>query len=386
MAAAGAAGARFPRCAAVFGAWGLLLAALPPAAWAGHPKLSTQAKLALVRGMIADIGIARQVFPRGKKPVILAADGRVLNAAYIQQAAIQMPPAAKPGQRLQITNLHFHGKSILVELNGGFTKTHWYDHLQIGMGAQMTPVAQAQQESGSEISVRFPAGVPADLTTARLKQILSSVLDWNLNATYAAAVGERLPPRLEKAIDRHAVLVGMTRGMVLAAKGRPEQKYHQTDAKSGVEYSEWVYGHPPGDTTFVNIVGERVVRVVDYKANGTKVVQTTPQAPMPSQTATAARGSAANGSGNASDSADNARPTLRRPGDNSGNGDQPVSGPGPILIPGAPPPPPGTQNGPPPIGMPGGPGNGAPTGPGMPNPTPGGPGQSPNGPCCGGPL
>ncbi len=335
--------------------------------------------------MIADVGIARQVFPRGKKPVMLAADGRVLNAAYIQQAAIQMPPAAKPGQRLQITNLHFHGKSILVELNGGFTKSHWYDHLEIGMGAQMTPVAQAQAESGSEISVRFPAGVPADLTTAQLKHILSSVLDWNLNATYAASVGNRLPPKIETAINQHTVLVGMTRGMVLAAKGRPEHKYHQTEAKTGVEYSEWVYGHPPGDTTFVNIVGERVVRVVDYKANGTKVVRTAPQGAMPRQTATAG-GGAANGSGNSSASADNSRPTLRRPGDSSNSQNQPVSGPGPILIPGAPAPPPGAQNGPPPIGMPGTPGNGAPPGTGVPTPGQGGPVQNPNGPCCGGPI
>lgn len=372
-----AGGVKTSRWVAVLAMAVLAVSILPPA-WAGHPKLSTQAKLALVRGMIADVGIARQVFPQGRKPVELAADGRVLNQAYIQQETIDRPPAAKPGERLQITAMRFHGKSILLQLNGGFTKTHWYNHLEVGMGAQMTPVAQTHLSSGSEILVRFPAGVPADLTTARLKHILSGVLDWNMNATLAAAVGRMLPPKVESAIQHHQVLVGMTRPMVLAAKGRPTQKYHQADNRTGVEYSQWVYGHPPGDTTFVRIVGERVVRVVDYKADGTKVVRTAPEMPIPSQSAQANQGQ------NSQATADNTRPTLRRPGDKDrGSQNQPTSGPGPILIPGAPPPPAGTQNGPPPIGMPGG--SGAPNSPGMPpNANPGGPGQNPNPPCCGG--
>lgn len=356
-----------------------LISVLPvPAAAAGRPHLTTPAKLALVRGMVADIGIARQVFPRGKKPVVVAADGRVLNEQYVQQAVVDMPPAAKPGERMQITAIRFHSKSILLELNGGFTRTHWYDHLQIGMGAQMTPVAQVQMESGSEILVRFPAGVPANLTTAQLKHILSGVLDWNLHSTLAAAMGIMLPPKLQNAINHHQVLVGMSRGMVLAAKGRANEKYHETDPKTGVQYSDWVYGHPPGDTTFVRIVGDRVVRVIDYKANGTKIVRTAPEIQLPSQTAAATAG-ASQGSA----TADNTRPTLRRPGDNDQANSQKGSAPGPILIPGAPPPAPGQQNGPMPVGMPGTPGS--PGSPGMP-PGPGGapnPGQPQQPPCCG---
>lgn len=359
----------------------LVAAMAAPASWAGQPKLTVQGKLALVRGMVADIGIARQVFPRGEKPVIVAADGRVLNEQFVLRAATQMSPAAKPGQRMQITAIHFHAKSILLELNGGFTKTHWYDHLQIGMGAGTTPVAQAQVESGSEILVKFPAGVPATLTTAQLKQTLSGVLDWNLQQTFSAAVGVRLPPKVVNAINHHQVLVGMSRGMVLAAKGRAGEKYHESDAKTGVEYTDWVYGHPPGDTTFVRLVGDRVVRVIDYKANGTKVVRVAPEVELPSQSASASNGESVEGTGE-----DNGRPTLRRPGDNDQNGgNQKVAAPGPILIPGAPAPTSGPQNGPAPIGMPGTPGSpGMPPQPGVP-PGPGNPGQNPNPPCCGGP-
>lgn len=358
----------------------LMATMMMPAAWAGRPKLSVQAKLALVRGMVADIGIARQVFPRGKKPVIVAADGRVLNEGYVLQAATEMPPAAKPGERLQITAIRFHAKSIELELNGGFTKTHWYDHLQIGMGAGMTPVAQAHVESGSEILVKFPAGVPATLTTAQLKKTLSGVLDWNLQQTFAAAVGVRLPPKVVNAINHHQVLVGMSPGMVLAAKGRANEKYHETDAKTGVEYTDWVYGRPPADTTFVRIVGDRVVRVIDYKANGTKVVRVAPEVELPSQNASAGSGEGSGGSA----TADNSRPTLRRPGDNDQNGGgQKAAAPGPILIPGAPTPASGPQNGPMPVGMPGTPGSpGMPPQSGVP-PGPGNPGQNPNPPCCG---
>lgn len=350
-----------------------------PAAWASRPKLSLQAKLALVRGMVADIGIARQVFPRGKKPVIVAADGRVLNERYVLQAATNMPPAAKPGERMQITAIHFHSKSIELELNGGFTKTHWYDHLQIGMGGGMTPVAQAHVESGSEILVKFPAGVPATLTTAQLKKALSGVLDWNLRQTFAAAVGVRLPPKVVNAINHHQILVGMSPGMVLAAKGRANEKYHEADPKTGVEYTDWVYGHPPADTTFVRIVGDRVVRVIDYKANGTKIVRVAPEVQLPSQNA-----QTGGGADNGSATADNSRPTLRRPGDSDQNGgSQKAAAPGPILIPGAPPPASGPQNGPMPVGMPGTPGSPGMPQPGVP-PGPGNAGQNPNPPCCGG--
>lgn len=369
--------AKYPSAAPlVFLLGAALLVAASPIALAAYPRLPEATKLALIRGMTAEIGIAKVPFPPGKKGLEMTSDGRVLNAAAARQEEVNSGAAERPGQRVKITDIKFGGKEIRLDLNGGPNRTHWYNHLQLGLGGSTSPVGLEHITNGSLVVLKFPTGIPANLTTKQLKQMLSPVIEWNLRQAPVAALGPKLPPMVELAIQKHEVLVGMNTDMVLAAKGHADQKYHQTDPKSGDEYDTWIYGHPPKDTTFVRIEGDRVVRVVDYKADGTTIVRASPEVTLPTTPAPSETASA-------SAAGDTSRPTLRRPGDSDAKPARSESGPGPILIPGAPPSAPlPTTNGqepqmPAPMGMPE-PGTPMPGGPpgvpggGQPN---GGPGE-----------
>lgn len=329
--------------------------ALPALARAASRHLTEAEKISLIRGIVAEVGIAKQAFPGDKKGVVLA-NGQVANQADVHQEVIDRGPAVRPGDRVEITKISFGSRDIVLEINGGPTRTHWYNHLSIGMGSTTSPVALERVSHGTVITLKFPAGIPAGLTAAQLKRLLSPVIEWNLREAPIAALARSMPPAVKKAIESHQVLVGMNSDMVMAAKGRADEKYHETDPKTGDEYTDWVYGHPPGDTTFVRLEGGRVIRVIDYKADGTKVVRVTPEITLPANTAPAAS-AAANGD-------DQQRPTLRRPGEVApGASGREAAGPAPILIPGAPVPP-ATRNGQPqmpqPLPQPGTPGAPAP--------------------------
>jgi len=60
------------------------------------------------------------------------------------------------------------------------------------------------------------------------------------------------------------VTVGMDREQVILAVGRPQHK--SSEAKDGLEVEDWVYGTPPGKTTFVTFNGDKVIKVKDSYA------------------------------------------------------------------------------------------------------------------------
>lgn len=343
--------------------------AFPPSARAAGGHLTEAEKVALIRGIVAEIGVAKQPFPHGKNGIKLASTGQVLNEPEVRQTVTNDGPAVRPGDRVQITKISFDSHAIVLEINGGPTRSHWYNHLQIGMGATTTPVALERRSAGSVITLRFAQGIPPHLTPAQLKQMLAPIVEWNLRKAPVAALGHSLPPAIKQAIQNHQVLVGMNTDMVMAAKGRADEKYHETDPKTGDQYTDWIYGHPPADTTFVRLEGDRVIRVIDYKADGTKVVRVTPQVALPASSAAKA---AANGDNGGAQQ----RPTLRRPGEVAPPSGRDAAGPGPIIIPGAPTPAPsvpgasGQPQMPPPLPQPGTPGA----------PTP--PANKPPGGCC----
>src|SRR5260370_214420 len=70
----------------------------------------------------------------------------------------------------------------------------------------------------------------------------------------------------------HEGLVGMKKEMVIACKGRPEQKIRAHDDRG--EYEEWIYGLPPQEMEFVRLYGDEVGRVEIMKVDGQKVVRT----------------------------------------------------------------------------------------------------------------
>jgi hypothetical protein len=98
-----------------------------------------------------------------------------------------------------------------------------------------------------------------DVTPAEVKQLLAGVFDFEARSAVTPWI-ETIPEEFREPVKERRVVVGMTREIVLAAKGRPEKKIRET--KDGVEYEDWIYGQPPF-TIFVTFRGDEVVEVKD---------------------------------------------------------------------------------------------------------------------------
>lgn len=228
-------------------------------------EMQPQTRLALVR--FVDGEYARVVVPiPSEKHGFRYRAGQGVNQKELHQALLR-GSAANPGDQVQITNLDFRAKEIIVSINGG-TKTHfnWRQHLQISMGPM--PTAQTVSEprgparTGAELILDYGGPLP-DLTPDQLKQDLSPFLDFSGEHSPAVNWVDTLPPQFKQAIQQRKAIAGMNRDMVMAALGQPDQKFREKDAK-GNETEDWVYGHPPAKTVMVTFAGDKVIRVTDY--------------------------------------------------------------------------------------------------------------------------
>ncbi len=240
-------------------------------------RLSETTKMHLIQLMDAEFVHVRKFFPLGDKSIVIDARGRVTppDAALFQQVQIR-GAAAKVGDKVQITNVVFHEKSVYVEINGGpKKKTKWYQRISIGVGGaggSVTPIdGNEAQPTGAAFTLQFNKPVP-EMNSDDLRKLLGPVLDFSSKSA-AEVYTETLPPKVRDAIKNHEVLVGMNREMVVMAKDRPEQKVREKDEK-GKEYEEWIYGKAPQDVIFVRLVGDEVTQVKTMKLGGQMVVKT----------------------------------------------------------------------------------------------------------------
>ena len=248
---------------------------LKPADLDGRQSLNDGTKMQLIRVMDAEFVHVRKYFPVGDKSMVIGADGLVKPGdPQLYRMAQTMGAAAKIGDRVQITNIVFHEKSIYLEINGGpKKKSKWYQHIQIsGMGGSAGGVDPNQaQPTGAALTLEFKKHVP-EMTGPELKQLLSPVLDFSVK-TAAEVFVDTLPPKIKEAVKNHEVLVGMNHDMVVMAKDRPPQKVREKDEK-GKDYEEWIYGVAPQDVVFVRFVGDEVVLVKTAKVGGQIIVKT----------------------------------------------------------------------------------------------------------------
>ncbi len=247
----------------------------------GKPqKLSDQNRQLIIRNFNAEQCFSHTYFPMGKVGLKITPDGKVIPGAQEVRAMVaQYGPAAKPGDRVKITNVLFKGNAIIFEINGGpVKKKKWYERVSVGAtGGEVAPMDRSGDPTnldvnnrGSYIALQFKDYIP-ELTSDQIKTMLKPVLDFNaMNA--AQAYAESLPPIVQQAIKNHHALVGMDRDMVLAAMGRAPKKIRDNDGTN--DYEEWIYGEPPNEVNFVRFVGDRVVRVETMKVDGEKVVRT----------------------------------------------------------------------------------------------------------------
>ena len=240
-----------------------------------RPALNDGTKMQLIRIMDAEFAHVRKYFPIGDKSMVINPDGTVKPGDdTLFRMAQSYGAAAKVGDKVQITNVVVHEKSIYLEINGGpKKKTKWYQHIQIaGMGGSTGGVdPNSAQPTGAAVTLEFKKHVP-EMTGAELKQLLSPVLDFSVK-TAAEVYVDTLPPKIRAAVKNHEVLVGMNREMVVMAKDRAPQKVREKDEK-GHEYEEWIYGAPPQDVVFVRFIGDEVVQVKIAKVGGEITVKT----------------------------------------------------------------------------------------------------------------
>lgn len=244
--------------------------------------INTQDRFYLIRGLNAEFVFVRRLFPQGTKGLIIHNGQVTPSESEVMMTAAQYGPAARPGDRAQITDVSFKGNSIVFEINGGAKKKKkWYQHIEVGMGGGSTPIAPDNNPNphGSYAALQFDHYIP-NLTPDQVKKLLAPVFDFSaLSATEAYI--DAMPPRVKQAMKNHEVLVGMNREMVIYSKGRPEQKVREHDSLG--DYEEWIYGHPPQDVEFVRIYGDEVKRVELMKLDGEKVVKTQPEVAVPAQ-------------------------------------------------------------------------------------------------------
>ncbi len=224
-----------------------------------------KAQLAIIRYVDQETARVVQPIPSQKKGFRYAV-GKAIDPDKLRMALMR-GSAANPGDKVQITNIEFREKEIIVSINGG-TKKHfdWRQHVQVQMtGVPMTTVTPNQTapaQIGAELVLDFGGPVP-ELTPDQLKHDLSPFLAFSSEHSSAVNWIQTLPPQFQQAIKDHTAVIGMNRDMVLASMGRPDQKVREYDDQ-GRETEDWIYGHPPEKTVLVTFLGDNVIRVKSY--------------------------------------------------------------------------------------------------------------------------
>ena len=234
--------------------------------------LTTKSRQAILRALDAEHGFAMRPLPLGHHGLTLRANGNMQpgGQSYATELATK-GISCKPGDRVQISDIKFHGNSIDFEINGGPDFRHRFlRHLSIGTDPYYTtPVVQddAFEPSGSRITLVFPGYIP-DMKPDQVKDLLAPLIGFKVESPLHAYT-DTLPPSLRKTILEHHVLVGMSTDMVIYALGQPREKVREMDGQ--MPFEEWIYGKPPQDVTFVRINGNRVIRV-EYARTGQTLV------------------------------------------------------------------------------------------------------------------
>ena len=246
--------------------------------------LSKATRVELMRLLNAEFAIARKPLPMGEKGLTIKANGPVFpNGNELQLLAANVGLAAKPSQRVQVTDVEIKDKSIQLEINGGPKKRgKWYQHIEIGSSGGTTPISQNASENakGSIVNLVFEKFVP-ELSVADVKLLVSPILDFTFKSA-AEAYLDGLPPKVKEAIKNHEALVGMNRELVVDAKGRPIKKMREKGPE-GKEFEDWMYGTPPEDVQFIRFVGDECTQVKIMPMGREMILRTTKEVDLASE-------------------------------------------------------------------------------------------------------
>lgn len=242
-----------------------LLLLLPAAlAAAKEKKLSTDDRMALLRGLTAEYAKAKVLIPRSKKPLAIDPAGKWDKEAW-EKASVEFGPAARVGEMVQLTKVKIDDDRVELELNHGLkTGPKWYERVEVGMGTNTTPISGRDNvaKAGTNLAIVFGKNIES-LDVAEVKKMLGQVLDFEMRSVTESYM-EKLPEPVRKAIEQKRVIEGMDREQVRLAVGQPVRKERRV--VEGDELEDWMYGRPPGKLTFVTFTGSKVTKVKDMYA------------------------------------------------------------------------------------------------------------------------
>ncbi|MFB3921250.1 MAG: hypothetical protein ACE145_05975 [Terriglobia bacterium] len=238
-----------------------LVVALPSFLLAAKTDPKELARIALIRGLAQEVGVSKVAMPRGKRGLVLDAQGKVdQEKSDAEMRANGM--AIKPGMPIQITKVVFKSGQITFEINGGGKKgKKWYQRIEIGMGTTTAPITRDAPvlAFGSSVTLLL-AEKEKYPTVEKAKELLGSVVDFTRRSP-TTLYTPQVAPEIKEAIKKHQVLVGMDRDSVLSSKGPPDRRVREV--RDGVEQEDWIYGLPP-HVLFVTFDGDTVTKVTQY--------------------------------------------------------------------------------------------------------------------------
>lgn len=231
---------------------------------AKQTPLNKTGEIDLIRGLSSEVAVAKIPLPRGKHGIYLDSMGKI-DQAKARDEIKTNGVAVNPGSPIEISKIVFHENHLMFVINGGGKSgTHWYQHIEVGMGTTTAPIAPTDPNQslvyGSYITLKFPGHVP-NLTVDQAKLLLANVLDFQRHSP-TVLYSPSVPPQFKEAIKDHKVLVGMDHDAVLSAKGPPDRKVRE-NSPDGTEKEDWIYGLPP-HVLFVVFDGDNVVSVKQY--------------------------------------------------------------------------------------------------------------------------
>ncbi len=232
-------------------------------ALAADPKLTTNDRVEIIRGLMSEYATAKQLLPRSKKPLPYDSSGHY-DIKHWDEVAREMGPAARPGDMVQITKVTIDDEKILLEINGGVRSGRkWTDRIEVGMGSRTTPIGgNGAPTAGTNIAIEFHKAVPP-MKATEIKKMLAPIMDFEKRSA-TEIYSEQLPPEVQQAIKEKRAREGMDKEQVILALGRPRNK--SREVKDGVELEDWVFGEAPGKIVFVTFNGNKVVKVKESYA------------------------------------------------------------------------------------------------------------------------
>ena len=231
---------------------------VPPANATG--TLAGASRVEIIRMVDGEFAKAARPLP-GQKDGFTLHVGNPINEEKMSDALRLQGTAIPAGEPVQITQMDFESRRIVVQINGGAKKKfHLMDHLSIG-GAD-PQVVDRHEGVGAVIVLDFGRPVP-DLTPAQVKMALAPLLDFSKAHSATVNWVDTLPKPFQDAIRDHKALPGMDQDTVIAAIGRPDKKVRERNSQ-GVETEDWIYGNPPARTVFVTFLGDKVQKVEEF--------------------------------------------------------------------------------------------------------------------------